>query len=116
MPSTILYKPGDVILVRYPFSDLTANKKRPALIVSSIEYHNQHHDVVILPITGVKQLTDQLKINFWQTAGLLKPSWLKPMVTTISVDLVERCLGTIDQKDKVIVTRAIRQLIAKKFV
>jgi hypothetical protein len=28
------FEPGDVVLVRFPFTDLTAVKKRPALIVA----------------------------------------------------------------------------------
>jgi mRNA interferase MazF len=34
MPSTTAYKFGDVVLVPFPFTDQTATKKRPAVVVS----------------------------------------------------------------------------------
>jgi mRNA interferase MazF len=35
MPNTTIYSFGDVILVPFPFTDQTATKKRPAVVVSS---------------------------------------------------------------------------------
>ena len=46
MPS---YSKNDVVLVRYPFSDLTAVKVRPAVVVS--EPHVSE-DKVIVPLTS----------------------------------------------------------------
>ena len=44
-------KPGDVILVSYPFTDLSTIKVRPALVISSEEYNQREDDVIVLPIT-----------------------------------------------------------------
>ena len=52
MPS---YSKGSVILVRYPFSDLTHSKVRPAVIVSS---SHPSHDFLIVPLTSK---TDRLQ-------------------------------------------------------
>ena len=46
------YNRGDVILVRFPFSDQTTTKKRPAIIVSSDTYNGISQDIVIMAITG----------------------------------------------------------------
>jgi len=35
------YKPGDVVLIPYPFSDLSGVKQRPALVLASIESQNE---------------------------------------------------------------------------
>ena len=34
------YNKGDIVLVPFPFSDQTATKKRPAVIISSDRYNN----------------------------------------------------------------------------
>ncbi|MCX8111037.1 MAG: type II toxin-antitoxin system PemK/MazF family toxin [Syntrophorhabdaceae bacterium] len=51
MKSTIDYKKWDIVLVPFPFTDLTTIKKRPALIISPDEY-NKKLDVVIVFITS----------------------------------------------------------------
>ncbi len=41
---------GDVVLVRFPFTDLTTSKKRPSIILSSSEYSDRFGDVVLMPL------------------------------------------------------------------
>jgi mRNA interferase MazF len=43
---------GDVVLVRYPFTDLTSTKKRPAVILSPSDYAGRFGDVVVVPLTS----------------------------------------------------------------
>ncbi len=46
MPS---YSKDEVILVRYPFSDLSASKVRPAIVVNA---PHTSQDVIIVPLTS----------------------------------------------------------------
>ena len=43
---------GDVVLVRYPFTDLTSTKKRPTVILSPPDYAGRFGDVVVAPFTS----------------------------------------------------------------
>jgi mRNA interferase MazF len=52
MPTTITYELGDVVLVPFPFTDQSAHKRRPAVIVSSAAYNTARPDVIILAITS----------------------------------------------------------------
>ena len=46
------YEKGDVILVPFPFSNQSAVKKRPAIVISSNAYNKISSDVVIMAITS----------------------------------------------------------------
>lgn len=48
----IIYKQKEIVLVPFPYSDLTATKKRPVLIVSNNQYNNKFHDVLVCVITS----------------------------------------------------------------
>ena len=51
MPNTIAYSFGDVVLVPFPFTDQTASKKRPAVVVSADVYHQRRPDVIVMAVT-----------------------------------------------------------------
>ena len=45
-------KQREIVLVPFPYSDLSATKKRPVLIVSNDEYNSKFQDVVVCVITS----------------------------------------------------------------
>ena len=46
MPSTMAYRQGDIVLVSFPFTDLTSSKRRPALILSPDSFNAAGEDLV----------------------------------------------------------------------
>ena len=52
MPSTTRYRRGDIVLVSFPFTDLSSSKRRPALVVSPDPFNEQGQDVVLIAITS----------------------------------------------------------------
>lgn len=97
----MIYKKWEIILVPFPFTDLTRTKKRPALIISPNEY-NKNPDVVITFITSkinrVYQLGDY-KIQEWQKASLPKPSMLRMKFATIDKLIIVKKLGALNEYD-----------------
>ena len=76
------YEFGDVVLVRFPFTNQAAFKKRPASIVSSRAYNVAKPDVIIMAITSQVHFPSSLgevQVGQWQAANLLKPSAIKPV-------------------------------------
>jgi mRNA interferase MazF len=105
------YKFGDIILVPFPFTDQSSSKKRPAVIISSNLYNKNKPDLVIMAITS--QITLPLKLGEYQildftSVGLLKPSVIKPIISTVTKSLVIRKLGQLSISD----CQAIKQIIA----
>ena len=47
-----MHSQGDILLVPLPFTDLTASKKRPVLVLSKREYNDIANDVIVAAITS----------------------------------------------------------------
>ena len=43
---------GDIVLVPFPFTDQSAAKKRPAVVISSAAYQRERPDLIIMAITS----------------------------------------------------------------
>ena len=97
------YKFGDVVLVRFPFTNQATFKQRPAVVVSSDAYNNIKPDVVVMAITSQIRIPfglGEIPVVHWREANLLKPSAIKPLFTTLEHGLVIRKLGALDATDK----------------
>ncbi len=56
-----------------------------------------------MAITSQVQSTiypDNLRIQDWQEASLLKPSIIKPIITTVQSNLTLKKLGSLSSKDR----------------
>ncbi|HVS83620.1 MAG TPA: type II toxin-antitoxin system PemK/MazF family toxin [Pyrinomonadaceae bacterium] len=114
MPNTTAYDFGDVVLVPFPFTDQTATKKRPAVVVSSDGYNKARPDVILMAVTG--HLSDyprigEVVVSDWKGAGLLKASTIKPILTTVEKALIIRALGQLKQPDLVALKDALRMIL-----
>jgi len=52
MARTTPFDPGTVVLVRFPFTDLTGAKQRPALVLSSRAHQQTQRDLIVAAISG----------------------------------------------------------------
>lgn len=95
------YKQRDIVLVDFGFSEETGSKKRPALIISSEDYHQSRHEVIVMAITSniKRTLVGDTRIDEWKTAGLLYPSLVAGIIRTIKYTMVVRKLGVLAQRD-----------------
>ena len=95
------YKPGDIVLVNFPFTDLQSLKVRPALVLSV-----KGDDVIILGIfskvpddlheSWIK--IDEKSSDFLKT-GLKKTSIIKTeKITVIHKSLIRKQLGHLSQE------------------
>jgi mRNA interferase MazF len=102
MPIMITSKFGDVLLVPFPFTDQTTTKKRPSVVISSDTYNQLKPDLIIMAITSKinpELSLGELEIIKFTEAGLLKPSIIKPVISTIDKSLVIRKLGKLLELD-----------------
>ncbi len=104
---------GDVVLVRFPFTDQSSSKRRPAAVVSTSSIHDHTRDIIIVAITSRTDHPRPLDrpIENWKEAGLLRPSLLKPVVATIESDLVARTLGRLREPDRTLLREMLRTIL-----
>jgi len=108
------YEFGDVVLVPFPFTDQSTVKRRPAVIISSAAYHQARPDLLIMAVTSQHPSilsVGEVHVQDWRAAGLLKPSVLKPVLTTIDPALVLRKLGRLTATDEAALRQAIHLIL-----
>jgi mRNA interferase MazF len=109
-----IYKLGDVILVPFPFTDQSTIKQRPAIVISSDRHNQSKIDLIIIAVTSQVPKTLQFgetTIENWSEAGLLKPSIIKPVITTIEKNLVIKKLGELQPLDLQSLTNNLQHTI-----
>jgi mRNA interferase MazF len=108
------YNRGDIVLVPFPFSDQTTIKKRPAVVISSSRYNAVSQDIIIMAVTSQTEKSFEIGeclIKKWKEAGLLKPSAIKPAISTIEQKLVLKKLGVLSSEDLLSMDNALRELL-----
>ena len=107
------YKQGDVVLVRFVFTNESGAKRRPAVVVSTSEYHQGRQEVIVAAITSNvdRLLVGDHLISGWQEAGLLFPSVATGIIRTIKQAMIERRLGTMPPADMQAIQEQLRHVL-----
>ena len=95
----IMYEQKDIVLVPFPYSDLTGAKQRPALILSN-SLINKSQDRICCLITS-NPLEDGIVItnDSFESGKLPFKSWVKPhRLFTIHEKVIKKKLCTINNK------------------
>jgi mRNA interferase MazF len=108
-----LYEPGDVVLVHFPFTDFSSVKRRPAVVVSPPEYWTLYGDLIFLALTSSNLDNVSHQLFNWREAGLAKPTWIKPVLATIAIELIHERLGRISERDRGQVSDSLSLVISK---
>jgi mRNA interferase MazF len=102
------YRPGDFLLVAFPFVAGGQSKKRPALVL--IDTGDQ--DVLLARVTTQSYTTpNDVTLHHWSQAGLIAPSWVRlHKLATVDKVLVARRLGQIEPSDRQQVAAVLNRL------
>jgi mRNA interferase MazF len=81
-----VFQRGDVVLVPFPFTDLSSAKTRPVVVVSAPEFQAATGDFTVAMITSVRRDTPfDYRLRDWREANLLVPSWVRAKVAIIAM-------------------------------
>ena len=102
------YSRNDVLLVRYPFTDLSGAKVRPAVVV-----HAPHssQDSFVVPLTSrlATLQAGEFVLHDWAKAGLNVPTAVKRGIYTIHPSLIVKFLGQLSRTDSRSLERSLRE-------
>lgn len=115
-PDMTRYKPGSVVLVHFPFSDLQSTKKRPAVVISPLEFALRQGDLAVLALTSRPQPEEFLSLKDWRAAGLLGPTWFKPAVFTLAESILHRQVGSLVLEDALRIRQALALVVAGSYL
>jgi mRNA interferase MazF len=111
-------KRGDVVLVPFPFTDLSSAKQRPALVTSADAWNAAQSDVVLVALTshmtGPRAPGDYvLTVADLHSGGLPKPSLVRTTkIFTMHQGLLRRTLGHLPDSATSAVLSELRQFFA----
>ena len=98
---------GDLLLIPFPFTDLSAAKRRPVLALTSSD---RFGDFIALPVTSRPQSEHALAITTADvTEGTLPvASWIRTnRIVTLNASLIVKTVGRVAES---VVTAAVAQV------
>jgi mRNA interferase MazF len=103
------YRPGDLVLVAFPFTAGSQTKSRPAMVVLDVG----DADVLVSRVTTQSAQGEyDVLLRDWKGAGLLAPSTVRlHKLATLEKSLIQRSLGCIQTDDRTAVSLAARRLV-----
>jgi len=92
-----MYSQGEVVLIPVPFTDLSASKRRPVLIISNDSYNNSNPDFIVVAVTSnLIQQGISLTNGDMIQGSLPKPSVVRcDKIYTLHQGIVVKSIGHI---------------------
>jgi mRNA interferase MazF len=110
------YKRGDMVLVRFLFSDESGLKHRPAVVISSPIYNRSRQEIVVAAVTSNidRMLFGDYLLSGWKEAGLLFPSQVTGIIRTIKSEMIHRRLGSIPTREMTSIDLNLHEILGLK--
>lgn len=93
--------PGDVVVVPFPYTDVLAEKKRPAVVVSSRQLEKDHGLVWLAMVTSTSRpWRGDVPVTDLRAAGLpTRCAVRSAKLATVSVRRIDRKIGSLRPAD-----------------
>jgi len=100
-----------MVLVGFVFSDKSARKLRPAIVISTAAYNRARQEVIVAAVTSNvrRRLSGDYLIANWKEAGLPFPSVATAILRTIRQTMIERRLGSMPKTNLETFDRELRR-------
>ena len=113
--SGMIYNQGEIVLVPFPFTDLTGNKKRPVLIISKDIDNQRDNDVISCVITSnPRNVNYSLSIDTdnLKEGSLPLPSKIRVnKIFSLNKSIILKKIGTLDGETLNLVKNTFKNLV-----
>lgn len=104
-----------IILIPFPYTDLSGAKKRPALVISALDFNMKSEDVICCLITSnledrhhaIKITNENMESGFLEFESKIKPY----RIFTVNKKLIYKTLGKLDLSKSKLVVEDINKII-----
>ena len=98
-----------VVVVPFPFTDRTATKRRPGLVLSAKSFNRRGHSVLAMITSASHQpWPGDAPIEDLKNAGLRAPSLVRLKLFTLDNRFIARRIGTLGSSDQTAVATQLR--------
>ncbi len=116
MRYTMTYDQWDIVLIPFPFTNLTITKKRPALIISPSAFNREFEAAIIMFITSNVSAYGTIgdyKIKQWKKAGLPKPSMSRMKLATVDKNIIIKKFGRLKEVDVTAIQKKLKNFFGE---
>ena len=109
----MIYKPFDVVVVPFPFTDSSRTKRRPALVLSNkTDFNSIIEHSVLSMITSQKNEPWPLDvlIKNKKQSGLTAPSVVRMKLFTLDNRFIIKKIGQLSKSDQVNVKQSLKKI------
>jgi len=105
----VICDPFDIVVVPFPFVDKPASKKRPALVLSNIDFNTPGYSILSMITTKQKPAgPGDTHITDISACGLRSPCLVRLKLFTLDNRLILRKIGKLGETDTFQVTKHLR--------
>ena len=98
----------DVVTVPFPFTDLPAQKRRPALVLSQKSFNRQGHTIMAMITSATTAWPSDSPLSHPEACGLTRNCSVRLKLFTLDNRLILRRIGRLVEDDQHQVAAALR--------
>jgi len=103
---------GDIVVVPFPFVDQPASKRRPAIVLSNIDFNAEGYSILSMITTKQNPAwPGDTKITDIDTCGLRSPCLIRLKIFTLDNRIILKKIGSMAETDFVQVTDHFRKFL-----
>ena len=107
------FEPYDIVVVPFPFTEKRAVKHRPAVVLSTSRFNENHDHLTLAMITSAKSSSwdSDVTIHEWKAAELMVPCKIRFKLFTLPKELILSRLGTLSVCDRELLNKTAQECL-----